>query len=168
LKKVIIDTGPLLAFAKAGIVNTLKNLFEQLIITGEVYIEVFSKKSPENNSIKENIGKFIQVQDFHELIRIDDKKIKETVQMLDDGEKSSILLSHVLIEDKHKVLLIIDEKSGRKAAGKLGIPVVGTVWLLKTLKKGGWIDDAVKVSREMKRKGYYLSDALIDYLINDK
>jgi predicted nucleic acid-binding protein len=97
------------------------------MITGEVYIEVFSKKSPENNSIKENIGKFIQVQDFHELIRIDDKKIKETVQMLDDGEKSSILLSHVLIEEKHKVLLIIDEKSGRKAAGKLGIPVVGTV-----------------------------------------
>jgi predicted nucleic acid-binding protein len=55
LKKVIIDTGPLLAFAKAGILNVLKKLFKQLIITGEVYIEVFSKKSPENDSIKENI-----------------------------------------------------------------------------------------------------------------
>lgn len=105
MKKVVIDTGPLLAFAKAGIVDALKNLFKQLIITGEVYIEVFSKKSPENNSIKENIGKFIQVHGLHELIRIDDKKIKETVQMLDDGEKSSILLSHVLIKDKNQVLM---------------------------------------------------------------
>jgi predicted nucleic acid-binding protein len=168
LKKVVIDTGPLLAFAKAGIVDALKNLFKQLIIIGEVYIEVFSKKSPENNIIKENIGKFIQVHDLHELIRIDDEKIKEAVQMLDEGEKSSILLSHFLIKDMNKVLLIIDEKSGRKAAGKLGIPVVGTVWLLKTLQQGGWIDDAVLVSKEMRKKGYHLSDALIDYLINNE
>lgn len=46
----------------------------------------------------------------------------------------------------------------------MGIPVVGTVWLLKTLEKGGGIDDAVKISKEMRNKGYYLSDALIDYL----
>ena len=164
MKKVIIDTGPLLAFAKVGILNALKNLFKQLIITGEVYIEVFSKKSPENDSIKENIGGFIEVREIRELNQIDNKKIKETVQLLNDGEKSSILLSYALIEDRNKVLLIIDEKSGRKAAGELGISVVGTVWLLKTLKKRGWIDDAVKVSKEMKKKGYYLSDALIDYL----
>ncbi|UCH96382.1 MAG: DUF3368 domain-containing protein [Candidatus Aminicenantes bacterium] len=164
MKKVIIDTGPLLAFAKAGILNVLKKLFNQLIITGEVYIEVFSKKSPENDSIKENIGGFIEVRELRELNQIDNKKIKETVQLLNDGEKSSILLSYTLIEDRNKVLLIIDEKSGRKAAEKLGIYVVGTVWLLKTLEKRGWIDDAVKVFNEMKKKGYYLSDALIDYL----
>jgi predicted nucleic acid-binding protein len=164
LKKVIIDTGPLLAFAKAGILNVLKKLFKQLIITGEVYIEVFSKKSPENNSIKENIGGFIEVRELRELNQIDNEKIKETVQLLNDGEKSSILLSYTLIEDRNEVLLIIDEKSGRKAAEKLGISVVGTVWLLKTLEKRGWIDDAVKISKEMRKKGYYLSDALIDYL----
>jgi pentatricopeptide repeat protein len=164
LKKVIIDTGPLLAFAKAGILNVLKKLFKQLIITGEVYIEVFSKKSPENDSIKENIGGFIEVRELRELNQIGNEKIKESVQLLNDGEKSSILLSYTLIEDRHKVLLIIDEKAGRKAAEKLGISVVGTVWLLKTLEKRGWIDDAVKVSKEMKKKGYYLSDALIDYL----
>ena len=164
MKKVIIDTGPLLAFAKAGILNVLKKLFKQLIITGEVYIEVFSKKSPENDSIKENIGGFIEVRELRELNQIGNEKIKESVQLLNDGEKSSILLSYTLIEDRHKVLLIIDEKAGRKAAEKLGISVVGTVWLLKTLEKRGWIDDAVKVSKEMKKKGYYLSDALIDYL----
>jgi predicted nucleic acid-binding protein len=164
LKKVIIDTGPLLAFAKTGILNILENLFKQLIITREVYIEVFSKKSPENESIKENIGGFIEVRDLGKLNKIDNKKIKETVQLLNDGEKSSLLLSYALIEERNKVLLIIDEKSGRKAAEKLGIPVVGTVWLLKTLEKRGWIKDAVKVSKEMKKRGYYLSDALIDYL----
>jgi len=164
LKKVVIDTGPLLAFAKAGKVNALKNLFKQLIITQEVYIEVFSKRSPENYSIKEHIGRFIEVR---ELSQIDDKKVKKAVQMLDEGEKSSILLSHSLIEDRKKVLLIIDEKSGRKAAGKLGIPVVGTVWLLKHLEKGGWINDAVEVCKEMRKQGYHLSDALIDYLINE-
>ena len=164
MKKVIIDTGPLLAFAKAGILDVLKKLFKQLIITGEVYIEVFSKKSPENDSIKENIGGFIEVRELRELNQIDNKKVKETVQLLDDGEKSSIILSYILIEDRNKVLLIIDEKSGRKAAGKLGISVVGTVWILKTLEKRGWIDDAVEVSGEMKKRGYYLSDALIDYL----
>lgn len=164
MKKVIIDTGPLLAFAKAGILNVLKKLFKQLIITGEVYIEVFSKKSPENDSIKENIGGFIEVRELRELNQIDNEEIKETVQLLNDGEKSSILLSYTLVEDRHKVLLIIDEKAGRKAAEKLGISVVGTVWLLKTLEKRGWIDDAVKVSKEMKKQGYYLSDALIDYL----
>jgi predicted nucleic acid-binding protein len=164
LKKVVIDTGPLLAFAKAGKINTLKNLFKQLIITGDVYIEVFSKKSPENDSIKEHIGKFIEVR---ELNQIDDKKIKEAVQILDDGEKSSILLSHDLIEAGNKVLLIIDERSGRKVAMELRIPVVGTVWLLKHLEEGGWIEDAVRVSKEMRKKGYYLSDALIDYLINE-
>jgi pentatricopeptide repeat protein len=164
LKKIIIDTGPLLAFTKAGILNVLKKLFKQLIITGEVYIEVFSKKSPENDSIKENIKGFIEVRELRELNQIDNEKIKETVQLLNDGEKSSILLSYTLIEDRKKVLLIIDEKSGRKATEKLGISVVGTVWLLKTLEKRGWIDDAVKVFKEMKKKGYYLSDALIDYL----
>ena len=144
--------------------DALKNLFSRLIITGDVYIEIFSKKSPENDSIKKHIGGFIEVRDLRDLDQTDNKKLMETVQMLDDGEKSSILLSFALIEGRNKVLLIIDEKSGRKAAEKLGIPVVGTAWLLKTLEKEGWIDDAVKVSKEMRNKGYYLSDALIEYL----
>lgn len=84
--------------------------------------------------------------------------------MLGDGEKSSILLALKHTKKKDNVLLIIDEKLGRKIAERLGIQVIGSIGLLKYLEGKGWIKDAAAIAETMRENGYFFSDALIDYL----
>jgi len=161
LKKIVFDTSPLLAFAKIDRIDTLKAIFKQLLITNEVYIEIFSKSSPENIFVKEEIGKFIKVIQVKEPV---DKTVNQVLQILDDGERSAVQLSYEFLKAKKKVLLIIDEKLGRRVSEQLGIPIMGSIGLLKYMEKQGVIDNSLTIAKAMRDNGYFFSDALLEHL----
>lgn len=60
----------------------------------------------------------------------------ELQQQLDPGEASAIALAKVLGD----CLLIVDEAKGRRVAGSLGIPIIGTLGVLLRAKEAGLID----------------------------
>jgi len=126
MKIIIADSSTLIALLDTGNFSLLFKLFEELIITVEVYEEITY-----NNLHKQTI------EDYLSLNRLKLQTIKHNdmyemlTKRLDAGESASIVLAKEL-----KLPLIIDEKKGRKVANSLGINIIGLVGIiLKLLQK---------------------------------
>ncbi|MEB2793155.1 MAG: DUF3368 domain-containing protein [Caldisphaeraceae archaeon] len=64
-------------------------------------------------------------------------------------------------------LLIIDDLKGRKLARRLGLKIIGTLGLFKTMKLKGLIEEIKPVIEKLRKKGFYLINDLIDRLLRD-
>ena len=70
---------------------------------------------------------------------------------LDQGEAEAIVLANEQKAD----LILLDEKAARKVAKKLGLPVLGTVGILKWAKKSGLIDSLREWLDALQREGNF-------------
>jgi len=58
--------------------------------------------------------------------------------------------------------IIIDDLKARKVAETLELKVTGTIGLLLKAEKLGFIESAYDKAKELKDKGFYVSDELLD------
>ncbi len=58
--------------------------------------------------------------------------------------------------------IIMDEQKGRNVAKRLGLNVTGTIGILLKAEKLHLIGNAYEKIRDLKGKGFYVSDALLD------
>jgi predicted nucleic acid-binding protein len=79
---------------------------------------------------------------------------------LDPGERSAILIAL----GEQEVLLLIDEAAGRQAASRRGIPVTGTVGVLRAASIAGLIDLQFALTR-LAATNFRISSRLVDELI---
>lgn len=73
-----------------------------------------------------------------------------------------------LIEDGNSCLLIMDDRKGRRVVRGLGyasIDVAGTGAIVALAKQTGLIDSAARVFRELQENGLYVSQDLMDRLL---
>lgn len=63
---------------------------------------------------------------------------------------------------KTGIKTIIDDMKARQIAEKLGVKVTGTIGVLLKAEKSGLINNAHNKARELKNKGFYVSDELLD------
>ncbi|HTG15730.1 MAG TPA: DUF3368 domain-containing protein [Blastocatellia bacterium] len=82
---------------------------------------------------------------------------ERVTQGIGEGEGQAVLLAREL-----GALLLIDERAGRTAARRLGVPVTGTVGVLIRAKEIKLVTNIVPTLHEMRREGYWLSDHLIE------
>jgi len=74
---------------------------------------------------------------------------------LDEGESEAIALA---IETSEP-LLLIDEKKGRLAARRLGVPVAGALAIVATARRTGAISSAkAQIDRLRSEAGFFISD----------
>jgi predicted nucleic acid-binding protein len=114
---IISDTSCLIALSNIGMLNILRDLYQEIIVTREVQDE-FRSKLPEWIIVLEVKNKQKQI---------------EIEKRLDRGEASSIALA-LEIEN---AILIIDEIKGRKIAQSFDIEIIGTIGVLLVLMKKG-------------------------------
>ena len=145
-KIIISDTSCLIALTNIDKLDLLKDLYEEVIITREVYKE-FGGLVPDWISISEVKDK----QKQHEL-----------EQQLDKGEASSIVLA---LEIDNSTL-IIDEVKGRKIAQSLNIDIIGTIGVILLANQKGVINDVIGTILRLVNKGFRLSDKLINIIID--
>jgi predicted nucleic acid-binding protein len=145
-KIIISDTSCLIALSNIGMLDILKNLFQEVIITKEVYDEFGN-----------NLPDWIKITDVKNIA-----KQKEIETRLDKGEASSIALA-LEISDS---MLIIDEIKGRKIARSLNIEIIGTIGVLIMANKRGILKDFMGIILKMVNKGFRLSDDIINKLID--
>jgi len=144
-KIIISDTSCLIALQNIGLLNLLKDLYQEILITQEVKNEFGS-----------------DLPDWIIVLEVKNKeKQAEIEERLDKGEASSIALA---LEIKDSVL-IIDEIKGRKIAKSLNIEIIGTIGILLLADKRGLIKDVLSIILRLVNKGFRLSDKLIDKLI---
>lgn len=93
---------------------------------------------------------WLHVEPVHNMVSVD-KLRKE----LDAGESEAI----VLALEKHADFLLIDEKEGRAKATKMGIPTIGMIGILLTLKENRRLAAVKPVIDELRKDaGFYLSE----------
>ena len=118
---VISDSSPLIYLAKIGCINSLKNLFDEIVISRGVYEEILEGKKHGKNEIiiiEELIeSKFIIVKEPNSIIKI---------EKLDRGEKESISLCKEL----NIKTILIDEEIGFSISYMFNLNPIRTTNLL--------------------------------------
>lgn len=128
MRSVISDTTALIILAKSDLLPLLSNLFREVYIPQAVYDELMFK----DDIVKYRINRFDiiskkSVLDLETLKRI--KKLN-----IDKGEVEAITLAIEL-----DLMLIIDERKGRKIALMQGLKIVGVLGILIENYKQGLI-----------------------------
>ena len=151
----VSDTGPIIGLAKANHLSLLKNLFGKVLIPPMVRKELFAKTGNEWELIDNALMDFIQISEINLL----DETTKSIMEGLDEGEKQAIGLA---LSIGNEVILLIDDRAGRQAAEKLNIKITGLVGVLLLAKEKGLIKSVVDVIEDIRGKGYWLSNSLVD------
>lgn len=152
--RIVADTGPIIALAKIGKIFLLKSIAEEVLISPMVYKELFGKIGSESNEIDKALNTFIRLKKEITL----DEATEMALADLGEGEKQAIGLASNLGED---VLLLIDDRAGRRIAGKLNIATTGLVGLLVVAKEMGFVESVGPLIEDLRHNGYWLSDDLI-------
>jgi len=119
MKSVISDTTALIILAKSDLLSLLSSLFREVYIPQAVYDELMFK----DDIVKYRINHF----DTISMKPVSDLKTLERIKRLniDKGEIEAISLAIEL-----DLMLIIDERKGRKIALNQGLKIVGVLGIL--------------------------------------
>lgn len=145
---VVADAGPIIALAQIGELDLLARSFGRVIIPPAVRRELRSVSPPS----------WIEV--VHLLSNADPHV---TLSGLGSGESEAITLA-VDLQAGH---VLLDDRSARIRAERMGRWVIGTLGLLANAKDAGLIDvlrpylDALRVS------GFYIGDQLYEMVLRD-
>ena len=153
MRKVVVNTTPLIALSHVGQLNILKKLYGEIIIPEAVYREL---------SVKEESVCKKTVDSSLDWIRVDtiENQMAKTMYrtQLHDGEVEVMILAKEIAAD----VVIIDDANAKKHAKYLDLPVTGTLGVLIKAKQQGYIDELKPVLQRMVENGIYISQSLIE------
>jgi predicted nucleic acid-binding protein len=153
--KIVSNTGPIIALAKIGKLGLLKEIAPEVLIPLTVYRELFAKVGRESQVIDQALADFMGVTEVKEI----DPVITIAIAGLDEGEKQAIALASTFSE---KLVLLLDDRAGRRVAQKLGFSTTGSIGVLLRLKEKGAIENVGLLLSEMRDRGYWLDDKVIE------
>ncbi|MDO4338881.1 MAG: DUF3368 domain-containing protein [Eubacteriales bacterium] len=150
MRRVIVNSTPLIVLCKIGRLDILKNLYGEIIIPQAVFSEVTAKKDSVCRQIREK--EWIHVEQITDQ---SDKKMYRA--KLHDGEVEVMILAQGMPKAD---LVVIDDNAAKKTAKYLGLTVTGTIGVLLRAKEAGIIENVSPVIKEMKQRGFYISAEL--------
>lgn len=151
--RAVINSGPLVALSLAGRLDLLPALFGEFWIPDLVFNEVAiaGLGRPGADALTD--------ERWTSQVRASPEPDPLLIAELDPGDAAVIALARSLTP----CLAIIDEKRGRKIAHQVyGLPVKGTAGLLVEAYRRGLLSDVRATLLDLKRAGYFLSDAVIE------
>ncbi len=153
---VVSDSTPLITLMKAARIDLLHDLFGEVVIPEAVYQELTI------NSNFPDEAKMIRDSVFIRVVQVEDRKTVSVLQRatgLDLGESEAI----VYADDNHADVLLMDEASGRRVALDMGIEIMGSIGILVTAFKGGYISvmEAEEAFQKIKNAKRHISEHLI-------
>ena len=150
MRKVIVNSTPLIILSKIGELEILKNLYEEIIIPRAVFDEVTIK----SDAIK-NLS-------WIKILEVQDKSNRKIYQAkLHDGEVEVMMLAKEISAD----LLIIDDNAAKKFAKFLGFTVTGTLGILLKAKSEKIISEVRPILEKMLAEKFYISDEIINLVL---
>lgn len=153
MRKVVVNTTPLITLSHVGQLDILKELYGEIIIPEAVYKELSVK---EESICKKAVDRSV------DWIRVENVKNQMAKTMyktqLHDGEVEVMILSKEIAAD----IVIIDDANAKKHAKYLGLPVTGTLGVLIKAKQEGYVNELRPILSQMVEEGIYISQSLID------
>lgn len=153
MRKVVVNTTPLIALSHVGQLDILKKLYGEIIIPKAVYRELSVKTESTCKKAVDRSLEWIRVENIKNQMA---KTMYKT--QLHDGEVEVMILSKEIAAD----VVIIDDSNAKKHAKYLGLPVTGTLGVLIKAKREGLINELKPILYQMTENGIYISQSLIE------
>ena len=136
--------------------DLLQHLFAEVMVPAHVADEVLRADDavPGVTSLRAVFGAGLLT-----VVEVSDVVIlRERSGVLDMGEAAALELTRQLRAD----IVLLDDRRARVEAERLGMPMTGTVGLLKQARDRGMIPSVMPALAELRRLGFWCSDALIE------
>ena len=152
MRKVIVNTTPLIALCHVGQLDVLKKIYGEISIPQAVYREPSEKEESICKKQVDNALDWIHVE------KIENQMAKSMFKtQLHDGEVEVMILA----KEKNADIVIIDDANAKKHAKYLKLPVTGTLGVLIKAKRQGYISELKSIIQEMIDKNIYISEKLM-------
>lgn len=150
MRKVIVNSTPLIVLCGIGRLDILQKLYHEIFIPTAVYQEVTAVEDSACMQIK-TAGEWIHVEQIQ-----DHAEKKMYKAKLHAGEVEVMILA----QEQKADLVIIDDNAAKKTAKYLGLTVTGTLGVLLKAKQKGVIEKIYPLLLEIKRNGFYIDSVL--------
>lgn len=153
---IISDSSPLIALAKIGRFELLKDLFKEIHISKAVHREVavHGKEKPGEKEVTQGIKKgWIKVLVVRER--------EPYVLLLGEGEGETLALA----KEREAKVVIMDDRKGYILAKALGITVIGTLGVILLAYKSGMIASMKSELDNLRENGFWFTNRLYKALI---
>ncbi len=160
MKLIVADSGPLIVFARAELLDVVKQVAGEILVPEIVFFEC------SQDPAKPGARAVIEAHRKRLFTVIPEKRAGglpevRKVANLDAGELAVIALA---ISKRCPVL--IDERLGRDVAALNGLTVIGSAGILVAAKKRGLIDQVAPILTAWRDWRYFLSPALIQTVLS--
>lgn len=152
MRKVIVNTTPIIALAEIDRLDLLHKLYGEITIPNAVFEEILSEPA---KSMVTACG-WIHV----ERVQDDSSKVMYKAR-LHAGEVEVMILAL----EKQADLVIIDDNAAKKTAKYLGLKVTGTLGVLLKAKKDGIIGTVGPIMSELISNGLFIGDEVKKYVL---
>jgi predicted nucleic acid-binding protein len=153
---VVSDAAPLISLSSIDQLYLLNKLFDRVLIPPAVWHEVVGTGGEKRPGSRE-------VSSATWIEQALAPALDESIAGLGPGEAEAIALARTLPD----VLLLIDDAPGRKRARSLGIPLVGTLGVLRNAKVRGYVVAIAPLIERLQARGFRVRDSLVDGLLRD-
>ena len=153
MRKVVVNTTPLIALSHVDQLDVLRRLYGEIIIPEAVYGELSIKTESICKKAVDNSLEWIRIKSINNEMA---KAMYKT--QLHDGEVEVMILSKEIAAD----VVIIDDANAKKHAKYLGLPVTGTLGVLIKAKREGYINELKPIFTQMVENGIYISQSLME------
>jgi len=154
MKKIVINTSPLIVLFKSQLAYLLPQLFTEIIVPSGVWDEIVGAGKTDRASRQLPLTSWVKQ------ISISDISALILAWGLDRGE--SEVLSFAL--ENLGYWAVIDDAAARRVAKTVNIPFMGTMGILLIAKKKNLIPSISEPIRAIQDAGLYLSGDLIQFL----
>jgi predicted nucleic acid-binding protein len=153
---LVIDSSPLIAFARIGQLGLLRQLGTRVVIPPAVWDEVtIWSSAPGAQTVIQTV--WIEVQ------APDPLHVEPLAILVDRGEAEVIALARTLPNST----AVLDDARARRVAERLNIPRIGTIGLLRRAKRMGMIQRLRPQLEGLQAHGIYIRQELIDAVLKD-
>ena len=161
---VIADAGPVIALARIGHLELLRQVFGTVVLTSVVAEEIGIPGSPDTATARAGVGAIGEALAAGGLT-IAKAGVEGSYQPLnpgvDAGECSTIALALLWQASGERVLVILDDRCGRAEARSQGLAIIGTAAVLVLAKERTLIPACAPLLIALREQGYFLSDGVV-------
>jgi uncharacterized protein len=150
---VVSNTSPLISLTTVGLLDILRQLYGEVVVPDIVRDEYEAGRQPIEPSL-DDLGWITVVG------ATPDPTLPDT---LDPGEAAAIALA----KGTQARAVLLDERSGRRVASELGLPVVGTLAVLLRAKSEGLLTAVRPVLDEIIDRGMHIGEALRTQVLHE-
>jgi len=148
---VVVNSTPIISLALIDKLDLLKRLYDQIFIPPAVQNEVLAGGPSGIGIVHLQQASWVQVH------ALQDPRRADLLSDLDRGEAEVIALAQEINAD----LVIMDERLGRRHAGRLGLTLTGTLGVLLKAKERRLVTEIKPLVEQLQLGGIRLSETVV-------